>query len=416
MAPLPDDETQSLRRCVQDLAALSQLSVAWGHYKLHGIVESLVEVLNRSLPVDFVYVRLASLTDGIDSEAVRTSGGAAEADLAHEVGKALAPLVNHSVSTPPPIIANPVGDGKVRLAIVPIGFRGDCGVLIAGSQEPHFPGQNDQLLLNVAANQAAVVVQHRRSQETLRQSQQELQHRVEQFANADRRKDEFLATLAHELRNPLAPIRNALQFLRVAGDDRLAADQAKDIMDRQLGLLVRLVDDLLDINRISQNKLELRKTRIALASAVENAVEAAFPLIESKGHTLTVLLPSPPVYLDADLTRLAQVFLNLLNNSAKFTDPGGRIELAARRHGNMVLVGVRDTGIGIRAEALPGLFIMFSQLDHSLDRAQGGLGIGLALVKGLVEMHGGTVEAHSAGVGQGSEFMVRLPLAQDSCT
>ncbi len=226
----------------------------------------------------------------------------------------------------------------------------------------------------------------------------------------DRRKNEFLATLAHELRNPLAPIRNGLQVLRLS-DKRPAREQAREMMERQLGQLVRLVDDLLDISRISRDRLELRQARIPLASVVENAVETARPFIDSKGHALMVILPPRPVYLDADLTRLAQVFWNLLSNSAKYTDPGGLIELSAQLDGNELMVTVRDTGIGIPADALPDLFTLFSQVDHSLERSQGGLGIGLALVKGLVEMHGGSVAAHSAGVGQGSKFVVRLPVA-----
>jgi PAS domain S-box-containing protein len=225
----------------------------------------------------------------------------------------------------------------------------------------------------------------------------------------DQRKDEFLATLAHELRNPLAPLRTGVQLLRLT-EEQAAREQALEMMERQLAQMVRLIDDLLDISRISRNKLELRKAPIPLAAVIENAVETARPLIDSKGQALTVSLPPERVYLDADLTRLAQVFWNLLHNSAKYTDPGGRIELVAQRVGHEIVVAVRDTGIGIPAEALPGLFTMFSQVDHSLERAQGGLGIGLALVKGLVEMHGGSVQAHSAGVGHGSEFVVRLPL------
>jgi PAS domain S-box-containing protein len=227
---------------------------------------------------------------------------------------------------------------------------------------------------------------------------------------ADRRKDEFLATLAHELRNPLAPLRTGLQILQLT-EDRASWERARQMMERQLGQMVRLIDDLLDISRISRNRLELRRARISLAAVIENAVETARPLIDEKGQTLTVALPAEPVFLDADLTRLAQVFWNLLNNSAKYSDPGGRISLAAECQGQEVVVTVRDTGVGIPAPALPGLFTMFSQVDHSLERAQGGLGIGLALVKGLVEMHGGAVAARSAGVGQGSEFVVRLPLA-----
>jgi PAS domain S-box-containing protein len=227
----------------------------------------------------------------------------------------------------------------------------------------------------------------------------------------DRRKNEFLAILAHELRNPLAPLRTGLQVLRLSGDPA-KLEEARGMMERQLGQMVRLIDDLLDISRISCNKLELRKAHIALTAVVENAVETARPLIDSKGQTLIVALPPGPIYLDADMTRLAQVFWNLLNNSAKYTDPGGRIELSAHTNGDAVVLTVRDTGIGIPAQALPGLFNLFSQVGSSLDRSQGGLGIGLALVKGLVEMHGGTVAAHSDGVGRGSEFVVHLPLAQ----
>jgi PAS domain S-box-containing protein len=234
-----------------------------------------------------------------------------------------------------------------------------------------------------------------------------------EVTEADRRKSEFLATLAHELRNPLAPLRNGLQVLRLASEPEVK-EQTRQMMERQLGQLVRLVDDLLDISRISRNKLELRKAPISLTSVVENAVETARPVIDSRGHTLTVTLPPQPVYLDADLTRLAQVFWNLLHNSAKYTNPGGRIELSAQCLGSEVVVTVRDNGIGIPAEALPGLFTLFSQVDTSLDRSQGGLGIGLALVKGLVKMHGGTVEAQSPGAGKGSAFVVRLPVVPDA--
>jgi signal transduction histidine kinase len=232
----------------------------------------------------------------------------------------------------------------------------------------------------------------------------------QELREADRHKDEFLAILAHEQRNLLAPIRTGLEVLRL-GNERPVREQAREMMERQLGQMVRLVDDLLDVSRISRNKLELRKARITLAAVIDNALETARPLIESKGHRLTLSLPPAPVYLDADLTRLAQVFWNLLNNSAKYTDPGGRLELTAEERGGEVVVAVQDTGIGIPADALPGLFQIFAQVDHGSARAQGGLGIGLALVKGLVEMHGGTVEARSAGVGRGSRFVVRLPRA-----
>jgi PAS domain S-box-containing protein len=226
---------------------------------------------------------------------------------------------------------------------------------------------------------------------------------------ADRRKDEFLALLAHELRNPLAPLRNGLQVIRLAAGDANAVAQARAMMERQLGHMVRMIDDLLDISRINRNKMELRRSRVLLADVVSSAVETARPAVEAAGHELTVSLPPDAVYLDADLTRLAQVFSNLLTNSAKYTPRGGHIWLAAERRDQDIIVSVRDNGIGIPAESLRSIFDMFSQVDRSIERSTGGLGIGLALVKGLVEMHGGTVTAESPGVGKGSTFTVRLP-------
>ncbi|HVS40079.1 MAG TPA: PAS domain S-box protein [Gemmataceae bacterium] len=226
---------------------------------------------------------------------------------------------------------------------------------------------------------------------------------------ADRRKDEFIALLAHELRNPLAPIRNGLQVMRLAAEDPKTVAPVRDMMDRQLGHVVRLIDDLLDVSRLNRHKMELRRSRVLLADVLRSAVEAARPLVEAAGHELTIALPADPVPLDADVTRLAQVFGNLLTNSAKYTERGGRIWLTAERRGGDVVVSVRDTGIGIPADAMPNIFDMFSQVGRNIERSTGGLGIGLALVKGLVEMHGGTVTAESPGVGQGSTFTVRLP-------
>jgi PAS domain S-box-containing protein len=246
----------------------------------------------------------------------------------------------------------------------------------------------------------------------------EITERVEMeqaLLEADRKKDEFIALLGHELRNPLAPIRNGLQVMRLAGGDANVVAQARDMMDRQLGHMVRLIDDLLDVSRVSRNKMQLRKARVTLADVVGSAVETARPLIEAARHELVVTLPPEPVVLDADLTRLAQVLSNLLTNSAKYTEAGGKIwltaELASReRERPEVILSVRDTGIGIPAEALPTIFDMFSQVDRTLERTTGGLGIGLALVRGLVEMHGGTVAAASDGPGRGSTFTVRLPV------
>jgi PAS domain S-box-containing protein len=225
-----------------------------------------------------------------------------------------------------------------------------------------------------------------------------------------RRKDDFLAMLAHELRNPLAPIRNGLQVMRLAKTDVDELASIRDMMERQLAHLVRLIDDLLDISRITRNKMQLRRTQISIADVIDSAVETATPAIEEAGHHLSVVLPSGPIMLLADLTRLAQVFSNLLSNSAKYTPRGGTIVLSVKPpQDNHVVITVSDNGIGIPANALSSLFDMFSQVDRSLERSSGGLGIGLALVKGLVEMHEGTVAATSVE-GSGSTFTVRLPI------
>jgi PAS domain S-box-containing protein len=226
---------------------------------------------------------------------------------------------------------------------------------------------------------------------------------------AERHKDEFLALLAHELRNPLAPLRDGLHVLRLANGDAETVDQVRAMMERQLAHMVRLIDDLLDVARIGQNKIELRRARVPLATIIDAALETARPAIEAQRHQLSVSIPAEPLFLDADLTRLAQVFSNLLTNSAKYTPANGHIWLTARGSGKDAVVSVRDDGIGIPAEALSRVFELFSQVDRSIERATGGLGIGLALVKGLVEMHGGTVTAESEGPGKGSTFTVRLP-------
>lgn len=231
---------------------------------------------------------------------------------------------------------------------------------------------------------------------------------VEALQEADRRKDEFLATLAHELRNPLAPIKSGLHILGSATAPSQMTT-AIEIMERQVGQMVRLVDDLLDVARITTGKVEIRSEPIDLAAAINDAIETSKPFADERGQPLTVTPPATPVYVSADRTRLAQVFANLLNNSAKYSEPGQPITLAFGRDGNDAVVRVRDMGIGIHSEMLPRVFEMFRQADRTGGRARGGLGIGLSLVKRIVEMHGGTVTATSAGLGQGSEFIIRLP-------
>jgi PAS domain S-box-containing protein len=540
------DETHSLRRCVRELAALSVLSAVWGRTGPQAIAESLAEVLLRSLPhVDFVYARVNGVADATFHQAVRISQPLEPTSRSQDIARALEPLLKDDNSVPSPVIPNPIGAGTVRLAVVSIGYAGDCGVLVAGSGQLEFPGPTDQLLLGVAANQAAVVLLHQRSEEALRQqsallhderellrqSEERFRGLMEQapfsvqvfapdgrtirvnraweelwgvtlnqipdyniledaqleakgilpyikraFAGepvaipaiqydpnetipnrtrhqdplrwvaavayplkdsagmvrevvlvhddittrrraedelreADRRKDEFLATLAHELRNPLAPIRNSLQILKMPRLDPATVERSREMMERQVQHLVRLVDDLLDVSRVMRGKVELKRERVELATVVARAVETAQPLIEAQGHELAVTLPPESLPLEADPVRLAQVVGNLLTNAAKYTEANGRIRLTALREGNEAVLRVWDRGIGIAPDMLPHIFELFVQVDHATARSQGGLGIGLTLVKNLVEMHNGTVEAKSDGLGKGTEFVVRLPLS-----
>lgn len=239
-----------------------------------------------------------------------------------------------------------------------------------------------------------------------------LRVQADELIEADRRKNAFLATLAHELRNPLAPIRNAVQYLGMNGLKTSEVRTASELIARQVSIMVRLIEDLLDVSRISRNTLNIRKERVDLAAVVESAVETSGPLIEQFAHSLDVNLPPEPLYLDADPIRLAQVFSNLLNNAAKYTTPGGHIRLSARRDGSNAVVRVQDNGTGIPSDMLGRVFDMFTQVDQSLERSQGGLGLGLTLVRRLVEMHGGSIEVHSNGPGEGSEFVARLPCIQ----
>lgn len=237
----------------------------------------------------------------------------------------------------------------------------------------------------------------------------------QQLLEQDQRKDEFLATLAHELRNPLAPIRTGLQVLKLTPDAEAAA-RTLPVMERQLGQLVKLVDDLLDVSRISNGKIVLRRERIAFQDVAAAALEASRPVIDAARHSLVIDLPNQLVWLDADATRITQILSNLLTNSAKYMHPGGHIKLSARQQGNHILISVADKGMGIPADVLGSVFDMFTQVNRTLDRAQGGMGIGLSLVKKLVEMHGGWVHAASGGVDQGSEFTVNLPIAATAAT
>ena len=234
--------------------------------------------------------------------------------------------------------------------------------------------------------------------------------RVRDLEEAERQINEFLAMLAHELRNPLAPIRNAVSLMQMGGLSSSMLEWYRSVIDRQVTHLTRLVDDLLDVSRITRGKITLQKQPVEMSLVVDGAIDSCRPLIEERKHTLEIDLPVEPLWVEGDLTRLSQILLNLLNNAAKYTPEGGTIRLTVEKEGGRAVVRVLDTGLGIPAELLPRVFDLFMQGDRSLDRAEGGLGIGLTLVRRLTEMHGGSVEAHSDGPGRGSEFVVRLPL------
>jgi signal transduction histidine kinase/ActR/RegA family two-component response regulator len=240
-----------------------------------------------------------------------------------------------------------------------------------------------------------------------------LRDREEALRETDRRKDEFLAMLAHEIRNPLAPIRTAVQLLRLKELPEAQRTNARDVIERQIEHLVRIIDDLLDVARITRGTITLQPARVDLAEVVARAVETSRPLIDSRRHELVVMLPDEPLNVFGDLTRLSQVLANLLNNAAKYTDPPGRIHVRVERDGGEAVLRVQDNGIGISREMLSRVFDLFAQADRTLERSSGGLGIGLALVRRLVEMHGGSVNAHSDGVGQGTEMVIRLPIGVD---
>ncbi|MFT3776298.1 MAG: ATP-binding protein [Minicystis sp.] len=240
--------------------------------------------------------------------------------------------------------------------------------------------------------------------------EEELRSKAAELAENDQRKDEFLSMLAHELRNPLAPIVTAVELLRVVAAEQPRVERYREVIDRQSKHLARLVDDLLDVSRLTRRTIVLRRQPMDLSAAVASAVESARSLIDSLGHTLTVSLPAEPVPLLLDPTRFEQILVNLLNNAAKYTERGGRIALEVAREHDEAVIRVRDSGVGIAAELLPRVFDIFVQAERSLDRSLGGLGVGLTMVKRLVELHGGSVEATSGGAGRGSEFVVRLPI------
>lgn len=262
---------------------------------------------------------------------------------------------------------------------------------------------------DVLRHKAEVFFELYRQRQQIEQQRDQLQTQAEALKEADRRKDEFLATLAHELRNPLAPLRNGLDILRRDPDD-VRAYELREMMDRQLDHLVRLIDDLLDVSRVSQGKIELRQEKVRVADVVHSAAEASRPLIDRAAHTFELDIPTADLWIDADPARVSQVIANLLTNAAKYTPSGGTIKLSVTADGGKAVITIRDNGVGIPAEMQSDVFRLFAQVGGHRERSQGGLGIGLALVKQLVELHGGSVSASSEGTDRGSVFTVRIPL------
>ena len=316
----------------------------------------------------------------------------------------------------------PKGHLPVRsyLAVPVVSRSGEVlGGLFFGHPEPDIFTERSERLVAGIASQAAIAIDNARLFQAVqtelaerRRVEVRLRENEEAMRNADRRKDEFLATLAHELRNPLAPIRNAVEILRLTESDPVASASARQLLERQLKQLVRLIDDLLDVPRITQGRLELRKEKLDLAQALRMAVETSRPVIESRQHTLHVSAQPETFFVDADATRIAQVFANLLNNSARYSPPGSSISARITREGDSAVVAITDNGVGIPHAMLARVFEMFERVDRDHEAHQDGLGIGLTLVRRLVDLHGGTVTAHSEGLNCGSTFIVKLPLTQ----
>lgn len=278
------------------------------------------------------------------------------------------------------------------------------GMLSTHWRKPHVPDERELRLLDILARQAADLIERHQAEAALHAS-------AEALRAADRRKNDFLAILAHELRNPLATIRNAPQILRLSGGDFTVVQTIARMLERQIGLMVRMVDDLLDVNRIERGKLELRRETTDLATILRQAVEVARPMLDSRNQRLSVAIPEVSVPLFADPARLTQAVANLLNNASKFAPAQGEVRLQAEASHDTVTIRVQDDGVGIDPDHLPRIFELFAQVDAAVDRKHGGLGIGLTLVKTFVEMHGGHITARSAGLGKGSEFTIWLPLA-----
>ena len=402
-----ESEQARLRRCIRDLVALSAIPAVWTGQKPADIAESLADLLLSILRIEIVYVRLNLATESDPVEAARGRRPDV-ARRAREIGQTLAPWLQAGEAAC--AITNPVGDGDIRLAVLPIGREGRTGVVAVGSHQPDFPTELDRLLLRVAVNQAAL-----READWLKDQLLEAVQQAKETAEAaNQAKDRFLAALSHELRTPLTPILAVIS--RLERDDRLPAEVRQDLamLRRNCELETKLIDDLLDLTRIVRGKLELHRQPIDLTQVIYHALETCTQNGGAARLRLTRDLAAGNHCVWADAARMTQVFWNLLANSVKFTPEGGAIVVRSRRSeggaGGGLIVEVCDTGIGIDPELLPRIFDGFEQGRRDITRQYGGLGLGLSISKAVVEMHGGRLTAFSEGKNRGATFTVELPL------
>ncbi|RFU49685.1 ATP-binding protein [Paraburkholderia sp. DHOC27] len=386
-------QDESPESALRDLMGLLALPALWPGRDGSAIVALTTQAIERIVPLDVCYVAVPLLPETPPHVQLRVRGELAGAEALRGWQDAIGEWNRLPIGTRVNLCDTPLG--QIRMIRLSVGFSSGQGSIWFGSLSPTFPKVNQIAFLRAATSQAATGILAARA--------------AHEREEANRSKDEFLAMLGHELRNPLAPIVTALGLIRRENGN--LADKYHEILERQVAHLSRLVEDLLDVSRITRGKIELQRESLRIGSVITRAVEAASPLVEQRHQRLLVVLSDDGAQIHGDLTRLTQAFSNLLNNAAKYTDVGGEIRVNARTTGSHVTVSISDDGAGISPELMPKLFRIFEQGRTTIDRSKGGLGIGLALVKNLVELHGGSVHAASEGPGKGATFTVTLPLA-----
>lgn len=403
-------EVERLRQITRDVIAISTLPAIWGGLHPEGVVRSLSTVLLNTLHLDLVYIRLDNSGANDAIETLRTKQHRVAEPYLDQVRTVLAPFLKQFDANQTATLPDPFGDGSLLVNFIRFGVAGDTGLVVVGSRRADFPSEHDRVVLSVGANQAAVVIHRQRVEQALRVSEEKYRALFSEMAKTNKHLSEFLAVLAHELRNPLAPVLTGLEIIRMRPDSLETVLRVRDMIERQVNQMVVLINELLDIARVTNGKIEIKKKPADLHSIISSAVEASLPMIEAARHELSVRLGEKPLRLNADSTRIIQVIGNLLTNAAKYTPQCGKIKLIAEQDGDDAVISVNDNGIGIPLESLSSIFEMFSQVGRNMDHSQGGLGIGLALVRNLVSLHGGSVKVISDGPGKGSTFTVRLPL------